>query len=124
MGNTVGYQSSAPSALNDVFARSGRFSSSSTAEVSVDKFVQVNINEVIIDNVWLWRADHDYYGLVHNSSNPTNTGLEINSLNVIGYSLACEHTLKDMLVWNGNGGRAYFYQSEFPYDITQENYGD
>ena len=29
-----------------------------------------------------------------------------------------------MLVWNGNYGQAYFYQSEFPYDVTQSNYGD
>lgn len=41
-----------------------------------------------------------------------------------GYGLAAEHTLKDMTIWNGNNGKAYFYQSEFPYDVTQENYGD
>lgn len=29
-----------------------------------------------------------------------------------------------MLVWNGDNGKAYFYQSEFPYDVTQSNYGD
>jgi hypothetical protein len=29
-----------------------------------------------------------------------------------------------MAIWNGNNGKAYFYQSEFPYDVTQENYGD
>lgn len=29
-----------------------------------------------------------------------------------------------MLVWNGDNGKAYFYQSEFPYDVTEANYGD
>jgi hypothetical protein len=29
-----------------------------------------------------------------------------------------------MLIWNGDNGKAYFYQSEFPYDVTQANYGD
>lgn len=29
-----------------------------------------------------------------------------------------------MLVWNGENGHSYFYQSEFPYDVTQANYGD
>lgn len=29
-----------------------------------------------------------------------------------------------MLVWNGENGQSYFYQSEFPYDVTQQNYGD
>lgn len=43
---------------------------------------------------------------------------------MIGYSLACEHTLGDMLVWNGNYGETFFYQAEFPYDVTQQNYGD
>ena len=53
-----------------------------------------------------------------------NTGLLVNGDNVIGYGLACEHTLEDMLVWNGNYGKSYFYQSEYPYDVTQANYGD
>jgi hypothetical protein len=29
-----------------------------------------------------------------------------------------------LLVWNGDNGKSYFYQSEFPYDVTQANYGD
>lgn len=122
-GSTVGWQPSSPGSINDVFVRTGRFYSSS-AEVSADTMIEVNMNDTVIDNVWLWRGDHDKFGLVKNSMNPTYTGLEINGDNVVGYSLACEHTLGDMLVWNGNNGRAYFYQSEFPYDVNQQNYGD
>lgn len=29
-----------------------------------------------------------------------------------------------MLEWNGENGESYFFQSEYPYDVTQENYGD
>jgi predicted heme/steroid binding protein len=29
-----------------------------------------------------------------------------------------------LLEWNGENGETYFYQSEYPYDVTQENYGD
>merc|ERR1712087_727112 len=35
-----------------------------------------------------------------------------------------EHSLGDMTVWNGNGGKTYFYQNELPYDVTQERFGD
>jgi len=42
---------------------------------------------------------------------------------VITYSLAVEHHLHDLVVWNGERGRTYFYQSELPYDVTQANFG-
>lgn len=86
--------------------------------------IQVNSGYTVIDNIWLWRADHDIFGLVKDGQNPSQTGLEVNGDEVMGYSLACEHTLADMLVWNGEGGATIFYQSEFPYDVTQANYGD
>lgn len=123
VGN-AGYAGSAqePVVLSDVFARVG--GTNASGSVQAKKMVQVNTSNTIIDNVWLWRADHDVGGLVYESRNPSDTGLEVNGDNVTGYGLACEHTLADMLVWNGNGGKSYFYQSEYPYDVTQANYGD
>lgn len=79
--------------------------------------VQINSGNVIIDDTWLWRADHDVKGNVANKKNPVDTGLQINGDNVIGYGLACEHTLGNMLEWNGDKGKTYFYQSEYPYDV-------
>jgi len=36
----------------------------------------VNTGYTIIDNTWLWRADHDVSGdLVKNGKNPCSTGL-------------------------------------------------
>ena len=58
------------------------------------------------------------------SQNPCDTGLLINGDNVTGYGLAVEHTLGNMLEWNGENGESYFFQSEYPYDVTQDNYGD
>ncbi len=65
----------------------------------------VNTGYTIIDNVWLWRADHDVSGdLVKNGKNPCSTGLQVNGDNVISYGLATEHTLKDLVEWNGENG--------------------
>lgn len=57
----------------------------------------MNAGNTVIDDVWLWRADHDYWGLVTYSNNPVQHGLVVNSDNVYGYGLACEHTLADLL---------------------------
>ena len=79
--------------------------------------VQVNSGNVIIDDVWLWRADHSSAGLVKNRKNPVKTALQINGNDVTGYGVACEHTIENLLEWNGENGRTYFYQSELPYDV-------
>ena len=59
-----------------------------------------------------------------NRDNPCDTALVVNGDDVIIYGVAAEHTLKDILQWNGNNERLYFYESEYPYDVDQENYGD
>jgi len=86
--------------------------------------VIVNSGWTIIDNVWLWRADHDITGSVVNSNNPVDNGMIINGPNVIAYGLAAEHTLGNLVEWNGENGKTIFYQSEYPYDVNQANYGD
>lgn len=103
--------------LHDVFARVG---GPSTDETAVDIMVQVNNNNVIIDNTWLWRADHDIAGKVYDKRNHVNTSLQVNGNNVIGYGIMCEHTLRNNLEWNGENGRTYFYQNELPYEIDND----
>ena len=40
------------------------------------------------------------------------------------YGLSVEHTTGDAMVsWTGQNGLVRFYQSELPYDVTQEEYG-
>jgi hypothetical protein len=66
------------------------------------------------DNFWLWRADHGK-GAGWNS-NKNRNGLIVNGNDVTLYGLFVEHCQEYQTIWNGNGGRVYFYQSEMPYD--------
>jgi len=89
------------SILQDVFARVG---GPDTDEVKTKSMIQINSSNVIIDDTWLWRADHDVGGLVANGRNPVATGLEVNGDGVIAYGLASEHTLGHLVDWKGNDG--------------------
>ncbi|MCX8108616.1 MAG: coagulation factor 5/8 type domain-containing protein [Verrucomicrobiae bacterium] len=76
--------------------------------------VTINSCDVVGDNFWLWRADHGRG--VGWTSNPNKHGLIVNGDNVTIYGLFVEHTQEYQTIWNGNGGRVFFYQSEMPYD--------
>jgi hypothetical protein len=99
-----------PTVIYDIFARVG-----GAGPGSSDAMVTINSNDVIGDNAWLWRADHGA-GAGWNGAKNKN-GLVVNGDNVIYYGLAVEHTQEYQVLWNGNGGRVYFYQSEMPYDV-------
>ena len=73
----------------------------------MDTCFSINSGNVIVDNTWLWRADHDAGGLVKNGSNPSMHGMVVNGNNVTAYALAIEHHLQDNLVWNGENGAVY-----------------
>jgi hypothetical protein len=113
-----------PGVISDVFARVGGSNNSSNTQVQVKRMFQINSSHVIIDHTWLWRADHDVGGSVMNSHNYVATGIEVNGNFVRAYGLFVEHTLGDMVLWNGEDGEVYFYQSELPYDVTQDNYAN
>ena len=76
--------------------------------------VTIYTNHVIGENLWLWRADHGK-GVGWNANTNAN-GLRVEGDNVTMYGLFVEHTQEYQTLWNGNGGRVYFYQSEMPYD--------
>jgi len=76
--------------------------------------VTLHSHDVVGDNFWLWRADHGRGAGW--TSNPNKHGLIVNGDNVTLYGLFVEHTQEYQTVWNGNGGRVYFYQSEMPCD--------
>lgn len=113
-----------PGFLYDCFARVGGTNNPAVQHVGAKKMVVINSGNVVGDNSWLWRADHGKYGLVYNSHNPCETGMQVNGDDVTFYGLAVEHTLQVMTEWNGENGKVYFYQSEYPYDVTQQNFGD
>jgi hypothetical protein len=55
--------------------------------------------------------------------NTSENGLVVNGNEVTIYGLFVEHHQQFQVLWKGNGGRTYFYQSEIPYDPpTQTSY--
>ncbi|HYY30932.1 MAG TPA: coagulation factor 5/8 type domain-containing protein [Chthoniobacterales bacterium] len=106
-----GSDPSNPTMIQDIFFRIGGYIAGKT-----ETSLEVNSSNVIIDNIWAWRADHGNAGTVGWTVNTANHGLIVNGDNVIGYGLAVEHYQKYQTVWNGDFGRDYFYQSEMPYD--------
>jgi len=122
--NNTGYDSRNAGNPGFLYDIAGRVGGPDHSVVSADFMVQINSGNVIGDNVWLWRADHSVTGPTHPQDNPCTTGLEVNGNNVIFYGLAVEHTLGDLVVWNGNGGKVYMFQAEYPYGVTQASYGD
>ncbi|KAI2610761.1 glycoside hydrolase family 55 protein [Hypoxylon fragiforme] len=79
-----------------------------------DVGITINSRNVIGDQLWLWRADHGDGATWE--TNPTRNGVVVNGDNVTIYGLFNEHHKEYQTLWNGNGGRLYFYQSEIPYD--------
>ena len=101
--------SSDPTCLYDIFMRIGGAEAGTTLSC-----VQIDENDVIGDNLWLWRADHG--NGVGWTQNVCNNGLIVNGDRVTMYGLFVEHEQQYETLWNGNWGRTYFYQSELPYD--------
>ena len=105
-----------PTALFDVYARiGGAVAGGATVSLQIDS------NDVICDNLWLWRADHGLDGTVGWSVNPADTGFLVNGDRVIAYGLAVEHYQKYEVLWQGNHGRTYFFQNEHPYDVPTQS---
>jgi hypothetical protein len=103
-----------PTSLHDVFFRVGG-AAVGRATVSL----RVNSNNVIGDHMWIWRADHG--NGVGWTSNTAANGLVVNGNNVTMYGLFVEHYQQYQTIWNGNGGRTYFYQNEIPYDVPNQS---
>ncbi|HZR19390.1 MAG TPA: coagulation factor 5/8 type domain-containing protein [Verrucomicrobiae bacterium] len=103
-----------PIFLWDIFCRVGGAQAG-----QADCMLTINSSDVVGDNFWLWRADHGR-GAGWNS-NPNKNGLVVNGDNVTLYGLFVEHCQEYQTLWNGNGGRVYFYQSEMPYDPPSQD---
>jgi hypothetical protein len=106
-------EASDPSVLSDVFFRIG-----GAAAGKATTSLVVNSNNVILDDVWAWRADHG--NGVGWTSNTADTGVIVNGDNVTAYGLFVEHFQKYEVIWNGNGGTDVFFQNEMPYDVPSQ----
>jgi hypothetical protein len=96
-----------PTTLHDVFFRIGGAEPGSATSSLV-----VNSKNVILDDIWAWRADHGN-GVGWNS-NTADTGVIVNGDNVTAYGLFVEHYQKYEVIWNGNSGTDIFFQNEMP----------
>jgi hypothetical protein len=103
-----------PISLHDVFIRlGGQFVGKASCCLTI------NSNDVIVDHTWIWRADHG--SGVGWTSNTGANGLIVNGNNVYIYGLFVEHYQEYQTIWNGNGGKCYFYQCEMPYDPPNQS---
>jgi hypothetical protein len=98
-----------PTSVQDVFFRIG----GATPGKAVTSLV-VNSDNVLLDDIWAWRADHG--NGVGWTANTADTGVIVNGDDVTAYGLFVEHYQKYEVIWNGQNGRVVFFQNEMPYD--------
>ena len=103
-----------PSAIQDVFFRIG---GAHVGKATVS--LEVNSDNVILDDIWAWRADHGTG--VGWTSNTADTGLVVNGDDVTATGLFVEHFQKTEVIWNGQGGKDIFFQNELPYDVPDQS---
>ena len=108
-------QKEEPILLSDLFFRVG---GAEPEGAKVENCVEINSDDVIGDNFWVWRADHgDGIGW---DINTAQNGIVINGDNVSMYALMVEHFQEYQTIWNGENGKTIFYQSEIPYDVPAQ----
>jgi hypothetical protein len=104
-----------PTTLSDVYFRVG-----GPHVGKADIALEVNSDNVLIDNAWIWRADHGVEGLATDTdrwnTNTGRNGLVVNGDNVTATGLFVEHFQQYNTVWNGENGTTILYQSELAYD--------
>ncbi len=98
-----------PSAVQDVYFRVG-----GAHEGKVRTAFEVDTSNVVLDNIWSWRADHGTG--VGWTQNTAATGLKVGGADVVAYGLFVEHYQGDEIVWNGANGKIFMLQNEMPYD--------
>jgi hypothetical protein len=103
-----------PTSVQDVFFRvGGAVAGKATTSLAV------NSNDVLIDDIWAWRADHGSAATGW-TINTANTGLLVNGARVLATGLFVEHYQQYQVQWNGENGRTIFFQNEMPYDVPSQ----
>jgi hypothetical protein len=103
-----------PTTLSDVYFRVG-----GPHVGKADTALEVNSDDVLIDHIWVWRADHGVDNLTDTQRWNTNTGrygLVVNGDDVTATGLFVEHFQRYNTLWNGERGTVVLYQNELPYD--------
>lgn len=108
-----------PITLNDVYFRVGGPHIGRTRTA-----IEINADGVLVDHIWVWRADHGIEGFTEGVNGDTdrwrmNTGtygLIVNGDDVTATGLFVEHFQRYNTLWKGERGRVILYQNELPYD--------
>ncbi len=100
-----------PTTISDVYFRIG-----GPHVGKADVTLQVDSDDVLIDNIWAWRADHGVPGSFGWDVNTGRNGVIINGDDVTATGLFVEHYQQYNVIWNGENGRTVFFQNELPYD--------
>jgi len=108
-GERHGGSADDPTLVQDVYFRIGGAEPGQATNSLV-----VNSPDVILDNIWAWRADHG--AGVGWTDNVGDHGVVVTGDDVAAYGLFVEHYQKTQVIWSGQGGTDIFFQSEMPYD--------
>jgi hypothetical protein len=100
-----------PTTLNDVYFRIG-----GPHVGKADVSLEVNSDNVLLDHIWAWRADHGVPGSFGWDINTARNGVIVNGDDVTATGLFVEHYQEYNVIWNGENGRTVFFQNELPYD--------
>jgi hypothetical protein len=110
----IGSNPNDPLLIQEVFFR---FGGATPGQATIS--LQINTDNVIIDDLWAWRADHG--AGVGWTSNTAANGLIVNGANVIAYGLFVEHYQNFEVIWNGENGKTIMFQNEMPYDPPSQS---
>ena len=102
-------QASDPTALQDVFFRVG---GPHVGRATVA--LEVNRDNTILDDLWIWRADHGVAGSVGWTVNTADTGLVVNGDHVTATGLFVEHFQKYNVIWNGTAAKSSSSRTNCP----------
>jgi hypothetical protein len=117
----INLKSGNPSYLWDIVCRVGGGDKNNDI-YSVDKMLYIGGDDSILDNIWCWVADHysnNDYTLWDKAI--CNIGVHVTGNRVIAYGLFSEHTRKRNVLWDGDAGQVYMFQSEFNYFPPTQN---
>ncbi|HVZ24733.1 MAG TPA: hypothetical protein VG842_01690 [Sediminibacterium sp.] len=108
-----------PILISDITCRVGGVQSKN---IQIQASLQINSNQVVGDQCWLWRADHGSQpgGKLRWTRDRCKNGLIVSGNDVTLYALFVEHYQEYEVLWLGEGGRAFFLQNEPPYDAPDQ----
>jgi hypothetical protein len=118
-GNGHGTTATNPITLSDVYFRVGGPHIGRTRTA-----LELNADHVLVDHIWVWRADHGVEGFTQGVNGDTdrwntNTGTDgfvVNGDDVTATGVFVEHFQRYNTLWKGERGRVIFYQNELAYD--------